>query len=66
VARGSGYAKGSRHPKAKLNEAIVAYARSCNDTVGELARRFNVCKKTMRSAKKGVTWKHVVEGTPPI
>jgi hypothetical protein len=60
MARGSGYVKGSAHPKAKLSESIVKFARASSETIGSLARRFNVCKKTMRAAKRGETWRHVL------
>jgi transposase-like protein len=57
--RGDGYVCGSRHPKAKLDEKIVALVRSSRDTTAELARRFNVTKKTLRQARLGRTWQCV-------
>jgi hypothetical protein len=66
VARGSGYAKGSRHPLAKLTEDAVLIIRKSSDTIGALSRRYGVSRKTLREAKKARTWRHVVEGTPPI
>jgi transposase-like protein len=59
MARGSGYARGTKHPLAKLSEAVVAFVRSSGDTTGALARRFGVCKKTLRAARRGDTWRHV-------
>jgi hypothetical protein len=59
MARGDGYAKGENHPRHKLTDDAIRIIRRSGDSVGELARRFNVCKKTMRSAKRGITWKHV-------
>jgi hypothetical protein len=57
--RGDGYVCGSRHPKAKLNEQIIVFIRKSDKPTGALARRFNVCKKTLRAARRGLTWKHV-------
>jgi transposase-like protein len=59
MARGDGYAKGERHPQAKLCAEAIRFIRASGDTIGELARRFNVCKKTLRQAKAGRTWRHV-------
>jgi hypothetical protein len=59
MARGSGYARGSRHPLAKLSEDAVLIIRKSNETVGELSRRYGVTRKTLRSAKRGLTWRHV-------
>jgi transposase-like protein len=59
MARGDGYARGTKHPQAKLSEAVVAFCRASGDTIGALARRFGVGKKTMRMAKRGASWKHV-------
>jgi hypothetical protein len=59
VARGDGYRVGSQHPLAKLSEDAVRLIRASGDTIGELARRFNVCKKTLRAARRGDTWRHV-------
>jgi DNA-binding GntR family transcriptional regulator len=53
------YPRGSEHPQAKLNERIVKFIRESGDTIGELARRFGVCRKTLRKAKNGEHWKHV-------
>jgi hypothetical protein len=57
--RGDGYCRGSSHPLAKLNERIVAFVRRSDRPTGALARRFRVCKKTLRAARRGLTWKHV-------
>jgi hypothetical protein len=57
--RGDGYVCGSRHPKAKLNEQIIVFIRKSDKPTGALARRFNVCKKTLRAARRGDTWQSV-------
>jgi transposase-like protein len=62
--RGSGYVRGSSHPLAKLSEDAVRIIRRSGDTIGELARRFSVTKKTLRQAKLGRTWRHV-DGRQP-
>ena len=53
---------GSRHPQAKLTEAIVLECRE-RSAVGEakraLAREFGVAQPVMRHAISGKTWKHV-------
>jgi hypothetical protein len=59
MARGDGYARGEKHPKAKLSDAAVAFVRSSGDTIGAMARRFGVTKKTLRAARRGDTWRHV-------
>jgi hypothetical protein len=59
MARGDGYRVGSSHPLAKLNERIVAFIRKSDRPTGALARRFRVCKKTLRAARAGKTWRHV-------
>jgi hypothetical protein len=65
MARGDGYRVGSEHPLAKLSESVVAFCRQSDRPTGELARRFNVCKKTLRAARRGDTWRHV-EGVHSI
>jgi hypothetical protein len=57
--RGSGYARGEQHPLAKLTEAAVRFIRESDKPTGALARRFNVCKKTLRAARRGDTWQSV-------
>jgi transposase-like protein len=59
MARGDGYVYGTKHPNAKLSDAVVAFVRSSGDTIGALARRFGVTKKTLRAARRGDTWRHV-------
>ena len=38
------YPTGSEHPQAKLNERVVQFIRASDETIGLLARRFNVPK----------------------
>jgi transposase-like protein len=65
VARGDGYARGEKHPQAKLTEEAVRFIRASGDTIGALARKFSISKKTARQARSRKTWRHI-EGTPPI
>jgi DNA-binding FadR family transcriptional regulator len=62
MARGSGYARGSRHGLAKLDEDAVLIIRKSGETIGELSRRYGVSRKTLRQARNRKTWTHVVEG----
>jgi hypothetical protein len=64
MARGSGYARGSRHPLAKLTEDAVLIIRKSSESMGALALKYGVSRKTLRQARNRRTWRHVVEGTP--
>jgi hypothetical protein len=59
MARGDGYAKGERHPQAKLTEEAVRFIRASSDTIGAIARKFSISKKTARQARSCKTWRHV-------
>lgn len=62
------YDPGSRHPRAKLTEAIVTACRArfaAGESKRSLAREFGVSSNAMRDAIAGVTWKHVTLLAPP-
>jgi hypothetical protein len=54
--------KGTQIKSAKLNEEAVYYIKFIStENDKELARRYKVNISTIRSIKKGITWKHVVQ-----
>jgi hypothetical protein len=54
--------KGTQIKSAKLNEEAVYYIKFIStENDKELAGRYKVNISTIRSIKKGITWKHVVQ-----
>lgn len=51
--------KGERNGRAKLTNATVRLIRESPASDAELAARFSVCAVTIRSARRGLTWRHV-------
>lgn len=54
--------KGSKHPKAKLNEKLVVGIRASlkmGASVGAMARKYDVNRRTIQHLRDRVTWKHV-------
>lgn len=53
--------RGERHPGARLTDEKVRELRALAVTLPiiELARRFHIDRKTVRSAIRGTTWSHV-------
>ena len=56
--------KGSAHPAARIDEALVRTARALwaegNITQREIARRLSVSASLINRAVRGVTWSHVL------
>jgi hypothetical protein len=51
--------RGSRHPKARLDEALVARIRADARSHRRIARDYGIGKSTVGMVKAGVTWTHV-------
>lgn len=51
--------RGTRHPKARLTEQLVAQIRSDRRSHRQLARALGISKSAIGYAKKGMTWTHV-------
>ena len=53
---------GTKHPSAKLREAVIPEIRkehSSGESIASLARHFDVSETTIRDVIKGRTWTHV-------
>ncbi|EKN01083.1 MULTISPECIES: hypothetical protein [unclassified Acidocella] len=57
-----GYAKGTVNGRAKLSEAQVKEIFVSRGSDGEAARRFGVCRKSIRNIRSGRNWRHVTDG----
>lgn len=51
--------RGSRHPKTKLDEALVARVRADARSHRRIARDYGIGKSTVGMIKAGATWTHV-------
>lgn len=54
-------APGQDHPKAVLTDEIVRHIRGSGENAVMLARRYGVRPSTIRSARRGETWRHLVD-----
>jgi hypothetical protein len=52
-------APGEDHPKAKLTESVVRQIREGTEDAAALAKRHGVTVGTIRSARRGATWRHL-------
>ena len=52
-------ARGTRHGRAKLDDAKVTAIRDSADSVSALARRFRVSRPIIQSVREHRTWRHV-------
>jgi hypothetical protein len=51
---------GVNNPHARLTDDLVRYIRRCGKSYGVLAKELHVTRCTIRDAKKGRNWKHVI------
>lgn len=50
---------GIRHGRAKLNDELVRYIRTCGKSLKALSNELGVTTGPISSARRGKTWKHV-------
>jgi hypothetical protein len=55
---------GSRHPRAKLTEALVIELRASSEGDSVWAKRLGVYSTTIRDARRGAKWKRVPGANP--
>ena len=53
------HGKGEEHSKVLLTEKQVKEIRDSNDTLGELALRYNVSSSAVGQARIGINWPHI-------
>lgn len=52
-------ARGEKNGRAKLTKKqVLKIRRNKKNTITELARKHNVCRRTIRFIRDGITWKH--------
>jgi hypothetical protein len=51
---------GERQTNSKLSEQMVAEIRSSSASASDLARRMNVCDRTIRKVRSNISWKSAV------
>jgi len=54
--------KGSKHPRAKINEALAKNIYLAKGKYKEIAEYFNVNYSTVLDVKSGRRWRHAIEG----
>jgi len=52
--------RGEGHPRARLTDEAVRFARASALSHAEIARMFGVAKSTMAAARSGFRWRHVL------
>ena len=52
-------APGEDHPRSKLTDDAVRHIRQCDDSAADMAELYGVTVGTIRSARRGTTWKHL-------